>query len=96
MHGSGVIGTWRAGFALGVVVVGAVAGLLLTIIVTARDILATAERALALANAIVDQTRPIWELDQVNTVAGQIQAGAESIASHAEAVADALDASRPA
>src|SRR5438067_5296250 len=81
---------WTTGFTLGAVVVAAVAGLLLAIIATARSILSNARRALEVADRIAAGTRPIWELDRTNEVAGELLKGAESIERHAAAVADAL------
>jgi len=49
---------WYAGFGIAITVIGAVAALLLTIIATARSILANASRALNAANEIVTNTRP--------------------------------------
>ncbi len=83
---------WYAGLAAVVVVVVAVAALLLAIIGTARSILKHAERALKVANEILANTRPIWELEKTNAVAVQLLEGAEAIEKHATEVADALDA----
>ena len=82
---------WYTSLAAGVAVVVAVAGLLLTIIGTARSILRHAGRAIGLANEIVTNTRPIWELDRTNGVAVQLLEGAKAIEKHATEVADALD-----
>ena len=87
---------WRTGIVIAIGVIAAVAGLLVTIIVTARSILQTAQQALAVANQIVENTRPIWALDTTNSVAVELQQGAESIARHAGAIADALEAPKPA
>lgn len=87
---------WRTGIVLAAGVIAAVAALLVTIIVTARSILHTAERAIAVANEIVENTRPIWALDTTNRVVAEIKDGAESIARHAGEIADALDVPRPA
>ena len=83
---------WYTGLAVAVGVVAAVAGLLLAIIGTARRILGHAGRALEIANEIVANTRPIWELDRTNSVAVQLLEGAEAIEKHATEVADALEA----
>ncbi len=87
---------WYTGLAIGAGIVAAVAALLLAIIVTARSILKNAERALAVANEIVMNTRPIWELEQTNAVAAQLLEGAETIKSDATTVADALETPEPA
>ncbi len=86
---------WRTGVAIAAAVVVAVATLLLAIIGTARRILHHAERALALANEIVDNTRPIWQLEQTNVIATQLLEGAQAIETHASDVADALEAPQP-
>ncbi len=83
---------WYTGVAVAVAVVVVVAALLLTIIGTARRILHHAGRALEVANEIVANTRPIWELERTNSVAVQLLEGAEAIEQHATEVADALDA----
>ena len=81
---------WYTGVAVAVAIVAAVAALLLTIIGTARGILGNARRALGIANEIVDNTRPIWELERTNAVAAQLLGGARAIEGHATDVADAL------
>ncbi len=86
---------WYTGVAIAAAVVVAVAGLLLAIIGTARSILHNARRALELANEIVTNTRPIWQLEQTNAVATQLLEGAQAIEEHATEVADALEAPRP-
>ena len=81
---------WYTGVAVAVAVVAAVAALLLAIIGTARGILTNARRALGIANEIVANTRPIWELERTNAVAAQLLEGARAIEGHATDVADAL------
>ena len=83
---------WYTGVAVAVAVVAAVAALLLAIIGTARSILGHAERALEIANEIVTNTQPIWDLEKTNSVADQLLEGAKAIEEHATEVADALDA----
>ncbi len=83
---------WYAGLAVVAGIVATVAALLLAIIGTARSILKHAERALEVANEIVTNTRPIWELETTNSVAVQLLEGAAAIEAHATEVADALDA----
>ena len=83
---------WYAGLAVAVTIVAAVAALLLAIIGTARSILRHAERALEVANEIVANTRPIWELEKTNSVAVELLEGARAIEQHSTEVADALDA----
>ena len=82
---------WSTGVGIAAAIVVAVAALLLAIIGTARGILANAGRALAVANQIVANTRPIWEIERTNAVAAQLLDGAEAISAHATEVADALD-----
>ena len=83
---------WYTGVAVAAAVVVAVAGLLLAIIGTARRILGHAGRALEVANEIVANTRPIWELERTNSVAVELLEGARAIERHATELADALDA----
>ncbi len=87
---------WYTGIAIAATIVAAVAALLIAIIATARSILTNARRALALANEIVANTRPIWQLEQTNAVASQLLDGARAIERHATEVADALEAPAPA
>ncbi len=82
---------WYTSLAAAVTVVVTVAGLLLTIIGTARSILRHAGRAIEIANEIVTNTHPIWDLDTTNAVAVQLLDGAKAIERHATEVADALD-----
>ncbi|MBA2754218.1 MAG: hypothetical protein H0U40_07125 [Chloroflexia bacterium] len=82
---------WYTSLTAGVAVVVAVAGLLLAIIGTARSILGHAGRAIGIADQIVTNTRPIWDLDTTNAVAAQLLDGAKAIETHATEVADALD-----
>ncbi len=82
---------WYTSLAAAATVVIAVAGLLLAIIGTARRIHRHAGRALEIANEIVANTRPIWELERTNAVAVQLLEGAKAIQQHAIEVADALD-----
>lgn len=86
---------WYLGLGIAAVVVVIVAVLVVAIIVTARQILANATRALAVANEIVANTAPIWELERTNRVAGQMLDGARAIETHAGQIAEALDAPVP-
>ncbi len=83
--------TWVAGWIAAGAVAGAVVALLLAVIATARGILANATRALDAANAIVANTRPIWELEQTNKVAHQLLSETRAIEQHATEVADSLE-----
>ena len=82
---------WYTSLTAGVAIVAAVAGLLLAIIGMARSILSHAGRAIGIADEIVANTRPIWDLDTTNAVAAQLLDGAKAIETHATEVADALD-----
>jgi hypothetical protein len=64
---------WRLWMLVASVVVLVVAGLLITIWLTARSIVAHATRALKAVEAIRDDTRVIWELQTTNEVAEQIR-----------------------
>jgi hypothetical protein len=85
-------GNWYLGMGIASAVVAVVAGLLLAIIATARSILRNATHALSVAEGIVVSTKPIWELELTNAVAGQLLDGARSIEEHATQIADALEA----
>ena len=87
---------WFIGLGVGGAVVAVVAALVLTLIGTARSILRNAERALDAANKIVENTRPIWELERTNSAAAQLLEEVQSIERHATQVADALEAPEPA
>ncbi len=87
---------WYVGIAIAAGAVVAVATLLLAIIGTARSILGNARRALGLANEIVANTHPIWELEQTNAVAAQLLEGGAAIERHATELADVLEAPQPA
>lgn len=83
---------WYIGMGVLTAVVGVVAALLLAIIATARAILANAKRALGVADEIVGNTAPIWNLQQTNEVAGQLLEGAQALEQHASKIADELGA----
>ncbi len=86
---------WYTGVAVAAAIVATVAALLLAIIGTARAILSNAQRALAAANEIATNTRPVWELERTNAVAVQLLEGAQAIEGHATEVADALETPQP-
>ena len=75
----------------GVVVVLA-AALLITIVVLARQIAALAATGLAVVEQIEQNTKPIWQLNATNHVAGQLLGGALAIESNAVAIVGALSA----
>lgn len=83
---------WYTGAAIVTGIVGVVAALVLAIIATARAILANAQKALGVAEEIVNNTAPIWKLQQTNEVAAQLLAEAKAIEQHATKIADELGA----
>ncbi|HEV2108047.1 MAG TPA: hypothetical protein VGR16_07275 [Thermomicrobiales bacterium] len=86
---------WYTGLAVATGVVVAVAALLVTIIGVARGILRNGTRALDVANEIVTNTRPTWDLDQTNGTASLLLEGAQAIEQHATELADALGGTPP-
>ena len=64
---------WRLWMLVAAVVIVIAAGLLITIWLTARSILAHATRALKAAEAIRDNTHAIWRLQNSNEIAGDIR-----------------------
>ena len=84
---------WYAGMTIAATIVGVVAALVITIIATAQSILSNANRALNLANEIVTNTRPIWNLEQTNAAATGLLEEAKAIERHATQVADGLEGS---
>lgn len=80
-------GTWMA--VAGVIVLVA-AGLLITIWLTARSILAHAGRALAAAEEIRKNTQPIWALQTTNEAAAELLAAVEGLEAKAQALVAAL------
>ena len=81
---------WTVWMIVAVAVIVIAAGLLITIWVTARKILADAGRALAAARAIRENTQPIWGLQDTNTVAEDILSTVRAIEDKATALAGAL------
>ena len=82
---------WRMWIVVATVVVLLAAGLLITILLTARRILAEAVRALTAVDVIRKNTQPIWELQTTNDVAERILKTVESIEQKGGALAGALD-----
>jgi|SRR4029450_3761502 hypothetical protein len=82
---------WRLWVTVAAVLVLVAAGLLVTIWITARRILAEALRALSAAKAIETRTRAIWELQATNDVAQRILETVEHIEQRSEALARALE-----
>ena len=82
---------WRLWIVVATVVVLLAAGLLITILMTARRILAEAVRALNAVETIRKNTQPIWELQATNQVAAQILQSVEAIEHKGEALVRALE-----
>lgn len=75
----------------GVIVVAA-AALLITIALLARRIASLAATALSVVEQIEQNTKPIWQLNRTNEVAGSLLGGAQAIEANAVAVVGALTA----
>lgn len=81
---------WFLWLGIAVAIVIAAAILLITIIVLARRIAATAETALQVVAEIEESTRPVWEINTTNKVAGDLLTGASAIEANAKSIVDAL------
>jgi hypothetical protein len=81
---------WRLWIIVASGVVLLAAGLLITILLTARRILSEAVRALQAVEAIRGNTQPIWQLQETNDVAERILATVESIEHKGGALVAAL------
>jgi len=81
---------WRMWMAVATVVILIAAGLLITIWLTARRILADAVRALNAAEKIREQTTAIWALQDTNEVAEGILETVQAIEAKGGALAGAL------
>jgi hypothetical protein len=84
---------WFVWLAIAVTIVIAAAALLITIIVLAHKIATLAEVAIGVVEAIEQNTKPIWQLNATNKVAGELLAGAQAIEANAGAIVGALSAS---
>lgn len=82
---------WRFWMVVAAAIVVVAAALLLTIWLTARSILAHAVRALQAAEAIRQNTLPIWELQTSNEVAEGLLGTVQSIEQKAAKLAEALE-----
>ncbi len=82
---------WRLWIIVATLVVLLAAALLITILVTARRILAEAIRALNAVETIRKNTQPIWELQTTNHVAEQILQTVAAIEHKGEALVRALE-----
>ncbi|MEO5844332.1 MAG: hypothetical protein ABIQ33_05775 [Caldimonas sp.] len=83
---------WYVWLGVAGIVVVLAAALLITIIVLARQIAALAATGLAVVEQIEQNTKPIWQLNATNHVAGQLLGGALAIEANAVAIAGALSA----
>lgn len=83
--------SWRLWMLVAVIIILVAAGLLITIWLTARSILAHALRAHAAAERIRVHTLPIWEIQTTNEVAAGILATVQSIEAKGGALAAALE-----
>lgn len=81
---------WYWSLAVAGVVVLLAAALLIAILLVARRILGNARKALEAAEAIAEDTKVIWELDETNRTAEEILATAESIEERGEHIAGTL------
>lgn len=81
---------WFIWLAIGGGVVLAAAALLITIIVQAHRIATLAMTALGVVEEIEQNTKPIWQLNATNKVAGDLLGGAKAIESNAGAIVSAL------
>lgn len=83
--------SWRVWMLVATLIILVAAGLLITIWLTARRILAHALRAHAAAERIRVHTLPIWELQTTNEVATDIRTTVQSIEAKGGALAAALE-----
>ncbi len=85
---------WYWSLAVAAVVVLLAAALLIAILLVARRILSNARQALEAAEAIAQDTKVIWELDETNRTAEEILAVAESIEERGARISGALHGER--
>ena len=83
--------SWRVWIVVATVVVLLAAGLLITILLTARKILNEAVRALNAVELIRKNTQPTWELQTTNEVAERILNTVEAIEAKGGALVSALE-----
>ena len=81
---------WMVWLTIGGVIVIAAAALLIAIIVLARRIASLAQTAITVVAEIERNTKPIWQLNATNQVAGELGGGAKAILGNAGAIVDAL------
>lgn len=82
---------WRLWMGVATVAVVILAALLVTILLTARRILAETRRALAAAEAIQKNTQCVWALDATTDVAERIAERVESVEQNTGALVAALE-----
>lgn len=85
-----LLGRWYLILAMAGGVVLVAAGLLLAVLLTARQIERTAGRAHRAVRQIAENTRPIWDLDATNAAAWRLRETVRSIRRRAEEIAEAL------
>src|SRR5215210_662938 len=85
---------WYWSLAVAAVVVLLAAALLITILLVARRILNHARQALEAAEAIAEETKVIWELEETNTTAEEILETVESIEKRGGRIAGTLHGER--
>jgi hypothetical protein len=87
---------WGWSLVVAAVVVLLAAILLIAILLVARRILAHGGQALAAAEAIAEDTKIIWKLDDTNRLAGEVLEAAESIEERGGRIAGTLQGDRAA
>ena len=87
---------WGWSLAAAAVVVVLAAVLLIAILLVARRILAHGGQALAAAEAIAEDTKIIWKLDDTNMLAEEVLEAAGSIEGRGGSIAAALQGDRAA
>ena len=96
MTDSDLWSSWLLWMGVATVVVLIAAGLLIFILVTARQILREAVRALNAAEEIRKNTTVIWQLQTTNDVAEDILSTVRALEAKGGALADALQSHAPA
>ena len=92
MSAAQIYGWWGVWLGVAGVVVIAAAALLIAIVVLARQIAGLAATAITVVEQIEENTKPIWQLNATNHVAGQLLGGAQAIEANAGAIVGALSA----
>ena len=92
MTAAQIYGWWGVWLGVAGVVVVAAAALLIAIVVLARQIAGLAATAITVVEQIEQNTKPIWQLNATNHVAGQLLSGAQAIEANAGAIVGALSA----